>query len=151
MLLESPYGASFAEHARATLPRVLAAVERDPRGTLHGLGSLVAKRPTRRGMGVAKSAAQALRDVFGVPLRVIAEPRHWYAMRRAPRIVERDPARGRVLVEFTATGLFGGFGGTCLYARRDGEWRCYTIKPSASGSIAAAEAWLVKRKWEDWG
>jgi hypothetical protein len=152
MLLESPYGASFTEHARATLPRILAAVERDPRGTLHGLGSLTAKRPARPGARGAKiTAQQELRDVFGVPLRVIAEPRHWYAMRRAPRIVERDPEGGRALVELTATGLFGGFGGTCLYARRDGEWGCYTVKPSASRSIADAEAWLVKRGWEDWG
>ena len=153
MLLESPYGGSFTEHARATVSRTLAIVERDPRGTLHGLGSLTAKRPTRRGTRAtsAKSTAQQeLRDVFGVPLRVIAEPRHWYAMRRAPQIVERDPERGRVLVELTATGLFGGFGGTCLYARRDSAWACYTIKPSAAGSIADAEAWLVKRAWEDW-
>jgi len=152
MLLESPYGQSFTEHARATLPRILATIERDPRGTFHGLGSLTAKRPTRQSTRVTKTTAQQeLRDVFGVPLRVIAEPRRWYAMRRTPRIVERDPERGRVLVELTATGLFGGFGGTCLYARRDSEWACYTIKPNASCSIADAEAWLVKRDWQDWG
>lgn len=27
----------------------------------------------------------------------------------------------------------------------------YTIKPSASETIAKAEAWLNKRHWEDWG
>ena len=56
-----------------------------------------------------------------------------------------------MLVELTATGLFGGFGGTCLYARRDSEWACYTIKPNAARSIADAEAWLVARDWKDWG
>jgi hypothetical protein len=52
---------------------------------------------------------------------------------------------------FEAIGPFGAFGGTCLYARVDGEWDCYTIKPSAAATIASAEAWLVKRDWQDWG
>jgi hypothetical protein len=52
-----------------------------------------------------------------------------------------------VLVQFSQFGAFGSFGGTCLYARRDGKWGCYRIKPSASESIASAEAWLVKHGW----
>ena len=40
---------------------------------------------------------------------------------------------------------------TCLYALTDGEWSCYTIKPSASETIATAETWIKKRDWEDWG
>ena len=40
---------------------------------------------------------------------------------------------------------------TCLYALKDGEWGCHAIKPSASATIATAEAWLDKRDWEDWG
>lgn len=151
MLLESPYGAAFTEHARATLPRILAAIERDPRGTLHGLGSLVLSKSASRGKRVvARTAQQELRDGFEIPLRVIAEPREWHAMRRAPTIVERNLVHGRVLVQFTAVGIFGGFGGTCLYALRDGMWACYRIRPSASASIAEAERWMTKRGWEEW-
>ena len=36
-------------------------------------------------------------------------------------------------------------------SREDDEWGCYTIKPSASETIAMAETWLNKRDWEDWG
>jgi len=82
---------------------------------------------------------------------VLAEPRHWYVKHRKPAIIESDKARGRVLVEFSQFGSFGSFGGACLYARVEGEWGCYTVRPSESGSIASAEAWLVKRGWEDWG
>ncbi len=39
---------------------------------------------------------------------------------------------------------------TCLYALTDGEWGCYTIKPSASETIATAKTCLNKRDWEDW-
>lgn len=66
---------------------------------------------------------------------------------------QRSPSRcqtGRVLVRFSAIGPFGSFGGTCLYARREGEWGCYVIKPSAAASLASAEAWLNKRSWEGW-
>lgn len=38
-----------------------------------------------------------------------------------------------------------------VYALKDGEWGCYTIKPNASETIATAESWLEKREWEDWG
>jgi hypothetical protein len=72
-------------------------------------------------------------------------------MHRKPSIVETDSDRKRVLVRFEAIGMHGTFHGTCLYANIDGEWDCYTIKPSESASIVSAEAWLVKRKWEDWG
>lgn len=51
---------------------------------------------------------------------------------------------------FPAIGPMGEFGGTCLYAKPDGLWDAYTVRPSESGSIAAAEAWLVKRKWKGW-
>jgi hypothetical protein len=43
------------------------------------------------------------------------------------------------------------FGGTCLYACRDGRWGAYRIRPSESRDIASAEAWLAKRKWRQWG
>ena len=47
--------------------------------------------------------------------------------------------------------LSGSFGGTCLYAERNGSWGSYPVKPSESRSIATAEAWLIKRKWKAWG
>jgi hypothetical protein len=43
------------------------------------------------------------------------------------------------------------FGGTCLYALRDGRWVACRIRPSESRDIATAEAWLEKRKWREWG
>lgn len=43
MLLESPRRNSWTEHDRGPLARVLRTVEQDTRGTLHGLGSLVAE------------------------------------------------------------------------------------------------------------
>jgi hypothetical protein len=92
-----------------------------------------------------------LQRELGVPVRVLAEPRYWYSMHRTPVVAEISEAKDRALVRFVAHGLTGSFHGTCLYAMRDGEWDCYTIKPSASKTIASAEAWLAKRRWQDWG
>ncbi len=82
----------------------------------------------------------------------------WPAYRPRPKreTLVRDDldalhADGRVLVRFDALGPFGTFGGTCLYALRDSESGCYTIKQSASTSIASTETWLTKRDWEHWG
>ena len=69
---------------------------------------------------------------------------------REPKIVESSKDKKRVLANFSAIGPFGEFGGSCLYAERDGSWDAYTLRPSESGSIAKAVAWLVKRKWEAW-
>ena len=67
-------------------------------------------------------------------------------------IVEGSLDRSRVLVRFGAMSWSGeDFGGTCLYAQRDGRWGAYRIRPSQSRDIATAEAWLVKRKWKQWG
>jgi len=87
---------------------------------------------------------------FGLPLEVIAEPSEWYSYHREPEIVESGKDKKRVLVRFSAVGPFGEFGGSCLYAERDGSWDAYTLRPSESRNIATAEAWLVKRKWEAW-
>ncbi len=58
----------------------------------------------------------------------------------------------RVLVRFGAMSLSGeSFGGICLHAFRDGHWGAYRIRPGESRDIAAAEAWLVMRKWRQWG
>jgi hypothetical protein len=29
-------------------------------------------------------------------------------------------------------------------------WAAYTIRPNAGDSIASAEQWLIKRKWQPW-
>ena len=72
-------------------------------------------------------------------------------MHRTPVIAEVNETKNRALVRFVAYGRSGSFHGTCLYARRDNEWGCYTVKPNASGTIASAEAWLENCSWEDWG
>ncbi len=141
-LLEAPWRGGWSEAKSGSWRVVLGALERDERGTFHGLGSLASK-------GKGGSVQKKLR-ALGVPVRVLAEPREWYARHRKPSIVATDKERGRVLVAFEQFGAFGSFGGTCLYARRDGEWSCYTIRPNASASIASAEAWLKKRDWEGW-
>ncbi|MBI2393232.1 MAG: hypothetical protein HYV09_26845 [Deltaproteobacteria bacterium] len=148
----------------ATVVRALAI---DTTGTFHGLGAIELRaRKTKSGLGrermrrtasgfeyVADRAQASVQEIlfhhFGLPLHVVAEPGDWYAYHRRPQIVEHSA--DRVLVGFTAVSLSGGrFGGTCLYARRDAEWSAYKIKPSASESVAKAEAWLVKRSWEEW-
>jgi hypothetical protein len=146
MLLETPRRNSWTEHKRGQLATVLKYIEDDTRGTFHGLGSLVAKRA-----GSTPSTQMVLRRDLGIPIRVLAEPGYWYSMHRRPSIVEVSDAKDRALVRFVAYGMSGPFHGTCLYALKDGEWGCYTIKPSASETIATAETWLNKRDWEDWG
>ena len=146
MLLETPRRNSWTEHKRGQLATVLKFVESDTKGTFHGLGSLVAKK-----RGGTPSAQALLRRRLKIPVRVLAEPGYWYSMHRKPVIAEVSYAKDRALVRFVAHGMSGSFHGTCLYALRDGEWGCYTIKPSASETIATAETWLDKRDWEDWG
>jgi hypothetical protein len=120
---------------------VLNAIERDDAGNFHGLGSL---RTSRRKTARKPTVQERLHRVFGIPLDVVAEPRHWYERRRTPKIIEADLERGRVLVRFEQFGSFGLFGGTCLYARFDGVWGFYEIPPRADESIATAEGWLAK-------
>jgi hypothetical protein len=144
-LLEAQRGNGWSEHARGTLRVVLGALERDRFGGFHGLGAL-AKKPKAGDASVLAT----LHHTFGVPLAIVAEPREWHALGRQPEIAEHDAKRARVLVRFSAIGPFGSFGGTCLYARRDGEWGCYVIKPSAAASLVSAEAWLDKRSWQGW-
>lgn len=89
---------------------------------------------------------------FGLPLQVLVESSEWYSFHRRPTIVEGDEDKGRVLVRFGAMSSSGeSFGGACLYTPRDGTWRPYRIRPSGGRDIAGAEAWLVKRKWKQWG
>ena len=146
MLLESPRRNSWIEHKRGQLATVLKVLESDTQGTFHGLGSLVARQ-----QGGKPSVQIVLHRDFKIPVRVLAEPEYWYSMHRKPEIAEVNDTKDRVLVRFVTHGISGSFHGTCLYALRDGEWGCHTIKPSASETISTAEKWLDKRDWEDWG
>ena len=144
MLLEAPNGNSWTEVKRGMMATVLKALESDARGTFHGLGALL------RDDHEVPPAQVVLHRDFQIPVPVLAEPRYWYSMHRTPEIAEVNEAKDRLLVHFSAFGYSGSFHGTCLYARRDNEWGCYTIRPNKSDSIAAAEAWLEKRGWEAW-
>jgi len=159
---------SWNEVARGSAQKLIKVIAGDAKGTFHGLGSL--DRSLRKaGQGLTRmpmkvkdnkfiytdtgegcTVQEALFHYFGLPIEVIAQPALWYSYHRTPGIVECAKDRTRVLVRFTAMSLSGSFGGTCLYAKRDGSWGAYPIRPSESGSIASAEAWLVKRKWKAW-
>lgn len=145
MLLEAPRGESWTESRRGTLATVLSHLENDTEGTFHGLGCLAG------GAAEGEPPAQViLHRQLGIPIRVLAEPRAWYEMHREPVIAEVSEGRDRALVRFAAFGQFGSFQGSCLYALRDGEWGCFTVRPAAAATIDTAEAWLVRRGWEDW-
>lgn len=167
LLLEVEYR-SWKEIERGGCAKVMKAVAGDRKGRFHGLGALdtvLRERGTERQVlasnreswhypdGTEAGVQEVLYHHFGLPLDVIAEPSGWYELHRTPVMVDHDAARGRVLVDFSALDWRRGerFGGRCLYAEREGAWAAYTIKPSASGSIRTAEAWLAKRGWEDWG
>jgi hypothetical protein len=159
---------SWNEVARGSAQRLIKVIAGDASGTFHGLGFLdnSLRNPgqglTRLPMklegnkfiytdtGEGCTVQEALFHFFGLPIGVIAQPVVWYSYHRTPRIVECAKDRTRVLVRFTAASLSGSFGGTCLYAQRNGFWGAYPIRPNESGSIASAEAWLVKRKWKAW-
>jgi len=145
MLLESPRRETWREEKRGPLATVLKALEADTLGTFHGLGALAGHRT--RG---EQPVQLILHRELGIPPRVLAEPRYWYSMHREPTIAEISDRKDRALVHFSSVGMFGSFHGTCLYALRNGDWGCYTIRPSASATIASAEAWLEKRAWDDW-
>jgi len=172
LLLEVEYReGSWSEVARGSAQKLIWAVAGDTKGTFHGLGSLdKVLRKSGKGLerlpikvqgktkfiyaeaGDESSVQEALFHHFGLPLAVIAEPSEWNSYHREPKLVEWRKDLTRVLVRFTAESFSGGeFGGTCLYACRDGQWGAYPIKPSDSRDIAGAEAWLVKRKWRAWG
>lgn len=160
---------SWHEVDRGSAQKLIKVVASDDRGKFHGLGSVdkvlrkakqgLARQSVKRvgdcefvfsSTGAVCSPQDALFHYFGLPLDVIAEPKLWYSYQRVPQIVESSRDRTRVLVRFIAQSLTGPFSGTCLYIQIDGSWGAYTIKPSASESIATAEAWLAKRQWKAW-
>jgi len=161
---------SWSEIARGSARKFIKTVASDTKGTFHGLGALD-KMLRRTGKGLERlqvkregmtfvytesgevcSPQEALFHYFGLPLHVLVEPSEWYSYHRKPMIIEGSEDRSRVLVRFGAMSSSGeSFGGTCLYAYRDGRWGAYRIRPSESRDIDSAEAWLVKRKWRQWG
>jgi hypothetical protein len=171
LLLEQERGKGlWSKIAQGSGRKLMKLIAGDTRGTFHGLGALdEALRTAGQGLlrlpverqgrlrfvyaetGTACSAQEALFHYFDLPLEVIAEPSEWYAYHRKPILVEASQDRTRVVVRFGAMSSSGeGFGGTCLYACREGQWGAYRIRPSAGREIASAEAWLVKRDWQEW-
>jgi hypothetical protein len=101
--------------------------------------------------GKQRSVQETLHHFFGLPIYVIAQPSGWYSCYRTPEIREFSEDRTTVLVYFKAEIWSGeGFGGTCLYAKREQKWGTYTIRPNQSQNIVTAHAWLMKRDWESW-
>jgi hypothetical protein len=161
---------NWHEVDQGSAQKLIKVVASDTKGKFHGLGSVdKVLRKAKKGLnrlpvklkgkchfvyaetGADCTAQDALFHYFGLPLEVIAEPAVWYSYHRTPRIMEFSKDRTRVLVRFMAESVSGTFGGTCLYAQRDEKWAAYRIRPSESRDIASAEAWLVKRKWKEWG
>ena len=161
---------SWFEVAEGSAAKLIKIIASDSKGTFHGLGSLDASlRRLDEGQarlpvtlndkrqfvyadtGEGCTAQEALFHYFGLPVAVVAEPSGWYAYHRTPSLIEASEDCTRVLVRFTAESMSGAsFGGTCLYVYQDGQWGAYTIRPSASKTIAQAEAWLVQRQWRAW-
>jgi len=167
-LLLEVEGRSWREVARGGAKELIKAMASDTRGTFHGLGALDCSLRTSKAKNArlpmtvdgiefryadskeTPTTQEVLFHYFGLPIEVVAQPRRWYAYHRTPCIEEFSEDRTRVLVSFMASSIDGSFGGTCLYALRDGSWNAFTIKPSESDNITAAETWLRKRKWEAW-
>lgn len=149
------------------------AISGDKKGTFHGLGILdksirLAKKKGTDKLEITQDTHDAtffsyaesntkcgvqevLYHYFEVPISVIAEPRSWYSYHRTPSIREVSANNEQILVDFTASDMYGDdFGGTCLYIKKEQQWDVFTIKPNQSGSIESSLAWLEKRKWKDW-
>lgn len=166
----------YFEVVRGGTKKVVAFIAGDTLGTFHGLGSLndslckELQGLTRQEVhaegnsfvfaasGKPCTVQEALFHFFGIPIRILVQPRGWYAMHRTPIIVEYSADGSRVLTQFIASTLSGAIVGTCLYVRHDDKaepgkpppWGAYTIRPSASESIASASVWIVKRGWDSW-
>jgi hypothetical protein len=160
---------SWSEIVKGSSRKLIKTIAGDTKGTFHGLGSLnKALRQAGKGLerlavkrvgntkfvyaGTGKecSIQEALFHYFGLPLEILVEPTEWYSLHRKPKIVQAT--KNRVLVRFGAMSWSGeSFCGTCLYALQDGCWGTFRIMPSESKDIASALAWLVKRKWRQWG
>jgi hypothetical protein len=172
LLLEVPRGQNqWTQVVSGSPEKLIKTVAADKKGTFHGLGSVddslrMASKAAldrllveQRGSTEFRyaetdkrcSVQEVLYHYFGLPIHVIAQPLGWYTYHRTPEIAEFSPDSTRVLVRFKSMSWSGEtFGGTCMYAQRDGKWEAYTIRPNQSSDIATAEAWLEKRKWKSW-
>ncbi|MCI5149307.1 MAG: hypothetical protein D3916_07960 [Candidatus Electrothrix sp. MAN1_4] len=174
LLLEFEHSkGNWKEVAEGEVKIITHAISGDRKGTFHGLGALnksihlAEKEGTDRlkiiqdedddtSFSYAESnqkcgVQEVLYHYFGVPIPVIAEPRDWYIYHRTPSIREVSANNEQILVDFTASDMYGDdFGGTCLYVKKEQQWDVFTIKPNQSGSIESALAWLEKRKWKEW-
>jgi hypothetical protein len=169
LLMEIEYKKGNWSKYAAGKPKIVAnAIAADSKGTFHGLGSLDASLRRESGLTRQKmvmyddfqfvyakterqaAVQEALYHFFGVPIKVIAEPREWYVYHRQPEIVEVNEEKTAVLVRFAAESWMGSFSGITLYAMHDGEWGEFSIKPNQSESIASSLVWLEKRKWRAW-
>ena len=171
LLLEVESGRnSWSTITKGSARKVTNAISGDKKGTFHGLGLLdksirLAKKSKLEKLPVKRKALkfqykdteaicsvqEALYHYFGLPIKVIAQPRAWYAYQRSPSIREVSGDKNKILVSFTSYSINGGnFGGTCLYLKKEGNWGAYTIKPNQSESIESSLIWLEKRKWDSW-
>lgn len=158
---------AWSEVKKGRIQHLMKIIANDAQGRFHGLGSLNLSLQKAGGLyqiavdrmeleffyqdsKMKCGAQEALYHYFGVPISIIAEPRQWYIYHRQPVIVEASEDRTRVLVRFIKGGLMGDFFGTVLYIVKDDHWVFFTIKPSESKSIAAAEAWIRKALWRNW-
>jgi len=166
-LLEVEFN-TWKEIAKGKIRTITNALSRDKSGNFHGLGLLdksirLAKKKGLDNLEIVKkdmmsfyyldsneecSVQEVLFHYFGVPILVVAEPVEWYSYHRTPHFREID--EDKILVDFTSFGIRGGFGGTCLYMKKEEEWNAFTIKPAQSDSIESSIVWLEKRDWEDW-
>ena len=170
-LLEKEYGENnWTEITKGKLRTITNAISFDKEAALHGLGilekSIRAARKSklerfemiRDGLSFAYthseqkcSVQEILFHYFNVPIEIIALPRQWYMYHRVPYIVEVSGDEEAILTYFRSVSISGeGFGGACLYLRKDGVWNSFTIKPNQSKAIESAIDWLKKRKWVQW-
>ena len=160
---------NWHEIKRGTAKETIKIIANDTMGRFHGLGDLDKSLCKADGLnrlevemqknfrfvyaktGKICTVQEALFHFFGVPIDVIAEPRYWYEYHRKPKIVEVSEDDTKILTIFTAMDRYGeDFGGTCLYAMIENEWKAYKIKPNQSQNITTSLAWLEKRGWEEW-
>jgi hypothetical protein len=170
-LLEKEYGKNtWSEIAKGKLRTITNAISADKKSAFHGLGvldkSIRAARKNklerfemvRDGLSFAYvhseqkcSVQEILFHYFNVPIEIIARPRRWYMYHRVPYIVEVSSDETAILTYFTSSSISGeGFGGACLYLRKEGMWNSFTIKPNQSKTIESSIDWLKTRKWVQW-
>jgi hypothetical protein len=167
--VEKSHG-NWCEITHGEAQKLINAIANDIDGTFHGLGVLNKSlsdleegvdrfdvtmdddlRFIYKNTGEMCSVQESLFHFFGLPIDVIAEPRHWYQYHRKPEIVEVSEDYSRILVTFSSMSMSGShFHGTCLYAKIEGLWEAFTIKPNMSHDIATAILWLEKRNWISW-